>query len=441
MRARSIILPFLTSALTLSLLVFVACAHKGPESDDPLLSESSEGPQEIYEAAPDQSSEGDSANTTASTEPDSESAAPLEDLLENPETEQQAVTDASPESSPSLDAAVTDATAPSDGLDQAPLESAKTEAIITDESSNTAVMQDTLTEIENPGAAPVDSTDPVPTTASVIPQNTQWSAGSRLPKIPKMALKRGGTSLNRFYFYRVTDTAEVVAARLMGSAEKLAQLRKFNSGKWRPGQPLFYPSVSDPSDRKMQSFYEERNIRGESYTVGKGDWLSKIAARNFGSPMSWKEIAILNGIHNPDTIERGQRIVLMPKDLSDYSQASQYAERRDVPAESARPAVVASNGVQQAPLVLDEPEQPPQPESVIENVPPPSVPPPPGAEQKAQHSFDLENLIEQNLLFIAIGAAIALLLIALLAIKKKKSRVASEDFGDDPVAPPKARKR
>ncbi len=47
-------------------------------------------------------------------------------------------------------------------------------------------------------------------------------------------------------------------------------------------------------------------IKGGSYTVVEGDWLSTIAARAYGNIQSYKKLAETNNIQNPDLILPGQ---------------------------------------------------------------------------------------------------------------------------------------
>ncbi|MFH0936993.1 MAG: LysM peptidoglycan-binding domain-containing protein [Candidatus Daviesbacteria bacterium] len=47
-------------------------------------------------------------------------------------------------------------------------------------------------------------------------------------------------------------------------------------------------------------------IKGDTYTVVEGDWLSKIAGRAYGDIMAYDKIAQVNNIPNPDLIEPGQ---------------------------------------------------------------------------------------------------------------------------------------
>lgn len=49
-------------------------------------------------------------------------------------------------------------------------------------------------------------------------------------------------------------------------------------------------------------------IKGDTYTVVEGDWLSKIAGRSYGDIMAYKKLAEANNIANPDVIEPGQTL-------------------------------------------------------------------------------------------------------------------------------------
>lgn len=54
-------------------------------------------------------------------------------------------------------------------------------------------------------------------------------------------------------------------------------------------------------------------ITGSSYTVVKGDWLSKIAGRSYGNIMQYDKIAKANNISDPNLIEVGM-ILKIPRD-------------------------------------------------------------------------------------------------------------------------------
>lgn len=49
-------------------------------------------------------------------------------------------------------------------------------------------------------------------------------------------------------------------------------------------------------------------IRGDSYTVVEGDWLSKIAGRAYGDIYAFDKISKANNINNPDLIEPGMTL-------------------------------------------------------------------------------------------------------------------------------------
>lgn len=56
-----------------------------------------------------------------------------------------------------------------------------------------------------------------------------------------------------------------------------------------------------------------KTITGDSYTVVKGDWLSKIAGRSYGDIMQYEKIAKANNISNPNVIEVGM-VLKIPRD-------------------------------------------------------------------------------------------------------------------------------
>jgi nucleoid-associated protein YgaU len=62
---------------------------------------------------------------------------------------------------------------------------------------------------------------------------------------------------------------------------------------------------------------EPRNITpaGKTYTVVKGDSLSKIAKREYGDVREWRKIYEANKdvIDNPDLIEVGQNLIIPEK--------------------------------------------------------------------------------------------------------------------------------
>ena len=112
------------------------------------------------------------------------------------------------------------------------------------------------------------------------------SAGgySRVPRIPRTAKKVKGTNLNRFYFVRKGDNSKKVSELIYGSNDKAKLLTKWNGAHWTPGSLMFYSSPVDPNDKTMHSFYQEKNVTAEEYTIQKGDWLSKDRPKEIGKP-------------------------------------------------------------------------------------------------------------------------------------------------------------
>jgi nucleoid-associated protein YgaU len=73
-------------------------------------------------------------------------------------------------------------------------------------------------------------------------------------------------------------------------------------------QPQASPSVAAQGNNQMTQWGEP--IKGDTYTVVEGDWLSTIAARAYGDVMSYQKIAQSNNITNPDLIEPGMVLKL-----------------------------------------------------------------------------------------------------------------------------------
>ncbi len=75
-------------------------------------------------------------------------------------------------------------------------------------------------------------------------------------------------------------------------------------------------SKADFSDVSARVDSSEAIAGGESYTIGKGDTLSKIAKEHYGSANAWKQIFDANRdvLEDPDRIFPGQVIKLPPRD-------------------------------------------------------------------------------------------------------------------------------
>lgn len=144
------------------------------------------------------------------------------------------------------------------------------------------------------------------------------SGKSTLPKVPTSAIKKGSQALNRYYFFRNGDTADTLSQLFYGNTEHANEIVKWNgqASSWKAGKVIFYISADQPDDTEMVSFYKEQGIVTEPYVVKKGDQLSSIAGERYGNPMSWKEIASYNGVGNPDQINPGDQLLLLPKAMT-----------------------------------------------------------------------------------------------------------------------------
>lgn len=72
------------------------------------------------------------------------------------------------------------------------------------------------------------------------------------------------------------------------------------------------PAGEKGAEMSQQTLWGEP-ITGDSYTVVKGDWLSKIAGRAYGDIMLYQKIAQANNISDPNTIEVGM-VLKIPRD-------------------------------------------------------------------------------------------------------------------------------
>ena len=62
-----------------------------------------------------------------------------------------------------------------------------------------------------------------------------------------------------------------------------------------------------------------------TYTVQKGDWLSKIAQHVYGDTNMWRKVAEENGLNNPDVIYPGQKITFAVTNSKSKSFRDSYA--------------------------------------------------------------------------------------------------------------------
>ena len=266
------------------------------------------------------------------------------------------------------------------------------------------------------------------------------AGGSRVPKIPAKAVTKRGKKLNRFYFVRKGDSPKKVSSLIYGSPAKSKSLTWWNGGAWTAGKLIYYMSPKNPSDTKMESYYKENGIIADEYEVKKGDWLSKIAKNQLGDPKSWVEIAVVNGIKSPKSLEVGQKIAIYPRNLTPQPLEPVIAQT----APETAPVVAQQQPVVPPPTVVAPPptDSGAAPTNNEATTPPETTAKEPVASQAV--GFDAQKFIEQNMFAGLMGLAGLLLLLLLVVKKRRKAREASaDDFdnGEEGFQPPTKLKR
>ncbi len=260
-------------------------------------------------------------------------------------------------------------------------------------------------------------------------------AGAVLPNIPGRAITRKGVSLNRYYFLRQGDTAASVSELLYGDTSHAASLKKWNKGTWTPGKVIYYSSTTQPDDAQMISFYDERSLTPEEHQVSAGETMSTIAKKVLGNRASWKEIAIVNGLTQPDALKRGQSIKIFKNLNSSTLVASQPEQNIEVPTPTPtpQPEVAPPTVAQVPPAALGAPADPAVPPADDLDKP---------KKKPAKPSLNLGKIVQQNSFGLAMGLGVGLLLIALLMINKRKRNGSSaDDFSEDAFSAPEKKRR
>lgn len=485
---RDTFLPSISTLLIFGMTVFLSCAHQN-RVDEGLGGDEAQAEQAAITEEGSTSADGTASSNelsdlsqtpdaaaaglegTTGLEGTADAQAPTADAAATTSAENQdlavlgtddkslealAPTDAQPvgdATAGALDTTAGEATPPAGGTELDPLTTLGTES--------TAGAVAATTDNNQAGTPP--PTDPTTTIAkndpSIIPmepvispvggaktsfggeKTSHFSGTSHVPKIPSNAVTRKGTKLNRFYFVRQGDTAGSVSNLIYGSEDHAAKLTQWNGKGWKAGKLLYYQSPVDATERKMRSFYQEKNVQPEEYTIERGDWLSKVAQKKLGSSGSWKEIAVVNGMATPDALEVGHKIAIYPKDLSGYSGNRVAEEPKEEPKAEQPPQVVHNNQPQQ-PQQVPQQAQPVDPNQDMMNQVPPQQP---QAEQpkpvvQKNPPLDISKIIDQNTIgAIAIGGI--LFLSALYLMRRKKTAKPLDEFADDNFAPPTKLKR
>lgn len=415
MRNRDYFLPSITTLILFGMVWFLSCAHQNKFRDEADLA--------FEQAAEEQASENQESQEQSPEEvaAKSEEEKTLETAELAPKPEETATTETAP-------------------VAEAPSEAAAT-AEISKELENGApeVQPETVTEAPEPEVQ-----------IEEVPKAQPRKAYTpRTPKVPRKAFARKGSNLNRFYFARKGDSPKKVSQLIYSDIKFAKKLARWNGRVWSPGQIIFYASPVQPKDKAMISFYQERNLQPEEYHVKNGDWLTRIALKKLGSVLSWKELAVLNGLKTPNSLERDQTLAVYPRNLFKALEApveqkqAKLAEPPPAP-ESYKPEPILAKPTEPAPRVETKaPEQAPVVEPPPVKAEAPVVEPSPfGQEQQAANDSEGEaeqppatatnwnQVIEQNSIAILIGAALIILLLALTARKKRLKARASSSSSD-----------
>jgi LysM repeat protein len=161
--------------------------------------------------------------------------------------------------------------------------------------------------------------DPPKADAYIVKAPRHSGAAYRASKFPEIASKpfqKNGLWMNSYMFVRGEQNWKQISRLLYGREDRANFLAQWNAGReLRPGTIIYYNSPLRPDDStSMKVLEDDFGLSLEGLIVKKGDSLSLIAARVYGSPEAWREIASLNQdlIPSPDVIEVGQNLRISP---------------------------------------------------------------------------------------------------------------------------------
>ncbi len=150
----------------------------------------------------------------------------------------------------------------------------------------------------------------------------------RAPELRTQPFTHQGALLNAYYFVRGEGSWVDLAQRIYQDPGVAEDLKAWNPRtRITTGAVVYYRSAVRPSDDLvMKSFSEDFGFMPESYTVQKGDTISKIAQARLGSVHSWREIAAANaGVTNINAIAPGMTLAIPPMDVDNAGILRQMA--------------------------------------------------------------------------------------------------------------------
>lgn len=352
-----------------ALLLFMSCGHQSRRGDDGLFAdmEQDKGSESSEVNVPSESSGDSAAKKEISTDLVATSDSDASKMIEDKSAEANkpmdptslgedksakggddlsALTDAKPAAETSkvaqLDTAPPSAeslppmeeTAPASiAAPEVKPEAAKPEAALppmdSSKSASELLAQITVPSPDAMTAAPSEMPAPAAEPAKKVssaPKSARKSSKAS-SSLPKDSMWKKGHTMNRFYFLRSGDTAEKVADMIYGDKTKAEELANWNPGTWTAGKVIVYESAVTPNDTEMKSFYEERELPTQAYTVKKGEKLASIAQAVYGDKQSWSEIAAFNNLPKNAKLAEGTVINLFPAAIPAAEKEEHVAEK------------------------------------------------------------------------------------------------------------------
>ena len=266
-----------------------------------------------------------------------------------------------------------------------------------------------------PEASEAAATD---TTTTVAQAETAVQASAPAPEVnkPRHHRKHAAKKLNRYYFLRTGDTPEFLSKLFYETPDRAEQLVAWNQPResWQAGKIIYYKSAVKPADRKMLSFYEEKEVAPETYVTKAGDSLAKLAEEKYGSALSAVEIAAVNDLHTDDALPVGKELKLYPAPLGGEANPAVKPEVAKSDSEMIKAEIqkVENDTAKTAPVSPQVATSAPMP------IPQPVVP----DKQANLASMEVTSFARQNPIVIAGLGALLVLLGSYFVAARKRTR-------------------
>lgn len=294
-----------------------------------------------------------------------------------------------------------------------------------------------------------------------------------LRKMSTTPFKKKGVLANRIYIAREGDDLSSVSQKIYGDdrTQELLMINPWLEKGITVGTKIYYNSPKNPSDSsQLLTYYEDLGLEPEVYYSKAGDNIRAVGTQLLGNKKSWKELWATNlDVQSKQELPEGTQLRYWasaegsmnmatnssPAELAPPVDAPSQMEAMPSPGDSAmtpppppQPSTVADAGKAGSPMnpggasagTSDIPPPPPMPTTAgsMDSVPPPPsptevAPPPPPPTQVAQRpprrpprkgpDANL-NAQDDTMMWMALGAIVLVLLVALIIIRKKRSKEA-----------------